>query len=153
MRQKHGERKGRDVLGVPPCCWCISPQCFSYLGAAAAVAGCSPLVAAFSPGSPAASTLSHSAFSPYGRAAENTRKSSRLCLLWQLPDSWVYLSNFKEGTWQGHVLKVIYETHFAHLELGVEGILWASISSVLWYREKLMMSYGLSLQFWFRITL
>lgn len=54
VRQKHNEWKWKGLFSLQSCCWRISPGCSSYHGAAAAGAGCSPLVAAFSLGSPAA---------------------------------------------------------------------------------------------------
>lgn len=91
-RQKHSEWKWKGVFAIRSCCWRISPGCSSYHGAAAAGAGCSPLVEAFSLGSPAASTLCHLACSPCSRAGESTKSHHAYTdsISWQLSNSWVH---------------------------------------------------------------
>lgn len=54
----------KETCAVQSCSWCIFPGCSSCRASVAANAGRSPLAAASSHGSPAALTLSHSAFSP-----------------------------------------------------------------------------------------
>lgn len=63
----------KETVAVQSCCWCIFPGCSSCCGSEAVDAGRSPPAAASSPGSPAALTLFHSAFSPCSQAGENSK--------------------------------------------------------------------------------